>query len=91
MQRNFPKVRAHLLAAVAGAVLMSACSFGDDGDAVDPNAPPPVVAIPDSALVSASAYAEYAKTLANSDTDAPVDISKVNTPPTSETGEPIAL
>jgi hypothetical protein len=87
MQRNF---RMHLLAAVAGAVLMSACN-SDDGDEVDPNAPPPVVVIPDSALVSASAYAEYAKTLVNSDTDAPVDISKVNAPPTSETGEPIAL
>jgi hypothetical protein len=90
MQRTLHTFHKHLLAAVAGAVLLSACS-GDDGDATDPNAPPPVVVIPDSALVSANAYTEYARTLANSDTDAPVDISKVTVPPTSETGDPVAL
>jgi len=82
-------LRASLLA-LAGAALLTACG-GGNGDSDDPGGPPPVAVIPDSALVSGTAYAEYAKTLAKSETDLPVDISKVNIPPTSESVDPVSL
>ena len=78
------------LTALVGGVLLAACN-GGDGDGHDPGMPPPAAVIPDSALVSATAYTTYARTLTNSDTDMPVDIGKVNLPPTSETADPIAL
>lgn len=88
MKKLTPTLRMALTALAAG-TLLAACN-GDNDEVSEPG-PPPQAVIPDSALASATAYAEYARTLSNSDTDLPVDISKVNLAPTSETAEPLAL
>jgi hypothetical protein len=90
MKSNFRVSLKASVLALSGAALLSACG-GGGGDGYDSSVPPPAAVIPDSALVSGTAYAEYAKSLVKSETDKPVDISKVNIPPTSESVAPIAL
>ena len=81
------KLPAAVLAAAA-ALLLSACNDG-------PEVPLPVTpaasnAVPASATSSAKAYEQYAASLMNSETQAPLDVAAV-TPPTSETEAPLAL
>jgi uncharacterized lipoprotein YajG len=87
---NRTMLRAALTALAAGS-LLAACGGGSSDNEYDPNAPQPQAVIPDSALVSGTAYAEYAKSLARSETALPVDISKINIAPTSESVDPIGL
>jgi hypothetical protein len=47
--------------------------------------------VPDSALISATAYQQFAGSLMNSETAAPLDVNKVSKPPVSETLAPANL
>lgn len=72
------------LALVAG-VLMSACGGGGD------DTPPPLTEVPDTALTSASAYTQFARSLPASDDAEPLSLGRVDMAPTSETDEPASL
>jgi hypothetical protein len=80
-----------ILMTCAAAALLSACGSG--GSQNDDVTPPPVVVneVPASALASASAYTNYAKTLSNSDSAEPVNVNNVATPPASETEVPLPI
>jgi hypothetical protein len=79
-----------LLAAAASAALLSACGGGNGTQAyVEP--PAVTLGVPASALVSATAYTQYAVSLQTSETLTPIDLANVVTPPTSETDAPLAI
>lgn len=82
------KTRFHAgaVALVAGA-LLSACGGGGGAD----DSPAPLTEVPDSALVSPSAYTEFARGLGALDTAEPLTLGRLEVAPTSETDEPAAL
>ena len=83
-------MRRHLmLAALAAATTLLGGCWDDDDMVADPVAMPNEV--PDSALVSATAYTSYVGSLAASETAAPVDVGKITTAPSSETAAPSAI
>lgn len=71
--------------------LLAGCFSGGGGD--DPVVPPPPAAneIPDSALVSAEAYTRFALSVPDGETNEPLNVDKVVTPPVSDTTEPLPL
>jgi hypothetical protein len=69
------------------AASLAAC--GDSPQTAEVN-PPASNEVPASATASTRAYASFAASLPKSDTQDPLDVSKV-TPPTSETEEPQAI
>jgi len=75
-------------AAVASALLLSACGGGSSDQASAPTEDP--THVPASALASSSAFAHYVGTLAASDTAQPLDLTGLALP-TSETEAPAAL
>lgn len=79
------------LAATTLAALLAGCGGGDDDHAPPPSAGPG--SVPDSALVSSSAYTQFTLTtaLAPSETAEPLSADKVMMPPASETDEPVAV
>jgi uncharacterized lipoprotein YajG len=80
------KLHHHLIALGLTAAL-AAC--GDSPQTAEVT-PPASNEVPASATASSRAYASFTGSLAKSDTQAPLDVSKV-TPPTSETEEPQAI
>jgi len=79
----------HALFLAASATLLTACG---DGPQADEMTAPPAAAteVPPSATASPAAYTQFAASLADSETRAPLDVNQV-TPPTSETAAPLAL
>ena len=77
----------HHLIALGLAATLAAC--GDSPQTAEVT-PPASNEVPASATASTRAYASFAGSLPKSDTQEPLDVSKV-TPPTSETEEPQAL
>jgi hypothetical protein len=82
------KLHQALLIAFA-CVGLAACGGNDDGDAMPTPSTP--TEVPDSALISATAYQQFAGSLMNSETAAPLDVNKVSKPPVSETLAPANL
>lgn len=81
-------MKLHQLPILLGlAAALSAC--GDSPQTAE-LAPPASNEVPASATASSRAYASFAASLSNSDTQDPLDVNKV-TPPTSETEEPQAI
>jgi len=79
-----------LLAALClGAGLLSACGGGGD----DHFTPPPLTEVPASATTSAESFTQFGidQAAATSETDEPLSLDTVTTPPTSETAEPVAI
>ena len=77
------------LLALGTALLLAAC--GDNPD--DAAAPEPLANtgdVPASALVSATAYSQFAASLAKTETGKPLEVNGV-VPPTSETADPIPV
>lgn len=70
--------------AMAASIVLSACG---SGGSQNEDVTPPVVIneVPASAVVSASAYTNYAKSLKNSDSEQAVGVNNVTQAPTSET------
>jgi len=80
-----------LLALCLGAGLLTACGGGGSDH---PDVPPAAITeVPASATVSAEAYTAFGvgQAMNASDTDEPLSVDTVTTPPTSETAEPVAL
>jgi hypothetical protein len=79
------------LTVIASAALLAACGGGSDDD----HPPPPVdkTSVPDSALVSSTAYTQFTLTTAQtgSETAEPLSADKVMVPPASETDEPASV
>jgi hypothetical protein len=76
--------------ALATCAALSACGSG--GSQNDDVTPPVVVnEVPASAIVSATAYTNYAKSLKNSDSDEAVGVNNVTMAPTSETEAPLMM
>lgn len=74
------------------AVTLAACGGGggyDGNSNVAPTASPPPASVPGSAVVDIASFVNYLNTLVASDGQEPL-LTDV-TPPTSETGEPIAI
>ena len=80
------KLQNHLIALGLAATL-AAC--GDSPQTAEVT-PPASNEVPASATASPQAYASFAASLTNSETQEPLDVNKV-TPPTSETEEPQAI
>ena len=76
------------LMAVAAAALLAAC--GDSSQYTPATPPAASNEVPASASASTMAYAQYANSLPKSETQAPLDVSRV-TPPTSESEAPLAF
>ncbi|MFG6487221.1 hypothetical protein ACG04R_11115 [Roseateles sp. BYS78W] len=79
-------------AAIVAAGLLTACFGGGDG--VNLPAPPmAATAVPDSALVSSTAYESFTDTTASSSTETaePLAADNISTPPSSETDEPASV
>jgi hypothetical protein len=74
----------HQLIALGLTAALAAC--GDSPQTAEVT-PPASNEVPASATASPRAYASFAASLTNSDTQDPLDVNKV-TPPTSETEEP---
>ena len=77
----------NVLILIGLAAALAAC--GDSPQTAEVT-PPASDEVPASATASTRAYATFAASLAPSETQSPLDVSKV-TPPTSETEEPQAL
>ncbi len=76
--------------AAAAALALAAC--GDNpADAPEPPPAPPATEVPASALTSPAAYAQFAGSLAPSETASPLDVSRVTAAPTSETEAPVSF
>lgn len=81
------KTRLHGWAfALATGALLGACGGGGGDDS-----PPPLTEVPDTALTSAAAYTEFARSLAPLDTAEPLSLGRLDMAPTSETDEPVPL
>lgn len=80
----------HGVAAAAAAAMVAGCGGGHD-DAVMPMTP--TASVPDSALVSSSAYTSFTLTTSQSpsETAEPLSASNVMVPPASETDEPVPV
>jgi len=83
-------MKIHQALLIAGAVLSLTACGGGDGDSTDAT-PSAATEVPNSATVSAQAYQQFAATLTNSETAAPLDVNKVGKAPTSETDTPAML
>jgi len=82
-------LKAAAVAAVGSAALVG-CSGGNDYEAAT-TGPAVITGVPASAVASVTAYTDFAKTLVNSETGTPLELSLVVTAPTSETALPQAL
>lgn len=78
------------LLALGAALLLAAC--GDSPQDVADPAPPPQSTgdVPASALVTATAYSQFAASLVKTETGKPLEVNGV-VPPTSETAVPIPV
>lgn len=75
---------------VAALALASLAGCWDDGGGDDTTPPPGALTeIPDSALVSSTAYTEFALGLETSETAEPFSVDKVSVAPSDDTAEPI--
>jgi hypothetical protein len=82
-------MQAHrLLVLMAGALVLAAC--GDSPSYQEPTPPQANTQVPASAGASTAAYFSFARTMATSDTAAPLGLDLV-TAPTSETEQPSPL
>lgn len=79
-----------LLAAAAAALLLAACGDNPADAPPAPETPPATNEVPASATATPQAFAHYAASLPKSETEKPLDVSKL-VPPTSETAAPEAL
>lgn len=77
-----------ILLAAGLAVLLAACSDGPSAEL--PSEPPASNEVPASATATITSWAQYAGSLAKTETGQPVDVSKV-VPPTSETELPVPV
>ena len=82
------KLKTSLMLLGAAGVL-AAC--GDSPPASVPAPLPASNAVPASATASPMAYVDYARSLAKSETQQPLDLTTVVTPPTTESGAPQPL
>ncbi len=73
------------LVLLAALTLLAAC--GDNPENADTT---PTNQVPASATASTSAWSQFAASLRNSDTQAPLEVNNV-TPPTSESDAPMAI
>jgi hypothetical protein len=78
------------LAALGLSLLLAAC--GDSPQDVAAPAPPPATTgdVPNTALVTATAYSQFAASLVKTETGKPLEVNGV-VPPTSETDAPIPV
>lgn len=92
MKTKTPSIQALGGALLAGG-LLSACGGGNSHHEYPPAPPPAPAAVPDSALVSSVAYAQFALTtsMGSSESDEPLNADKVSTPPSSDTDEPLPV
>jgi hypothetical protein len=86
MTKHLLRGAAAAAAALALATLAGCWDGGDDDNGTPPSA---INEIPDSALVSPTAYTEFALGLETSETAEPFSIDKVTTAPVDDTGEPV--
>jgi hypothetical protein len=75
----------HLVAAAIAGMALSACW---DSGSSNPVIPPVSTQVPDSALASSTAWTAYVASLPPSETDEPIGVNNVMTPPSSETDDP---
>lgn len=73
--------------ALMASMLVSACGGGGGGD----DTPPPITEVPDTALVSTTAYTQFARGLNLIDIAEPLSLGRLEVAPTSETDEPASL
>ena len=78
------------LAALGLSLLLAACGDSPQDVAAPAPAPPSTGDVPNSALATATAYSQFAASLAKTETGQPLDVNGV-TPPTSETADPIPV
>ncbi len=76
-----------ILAGAMALSLLAACGGGNDDEVPTADGRK----VPSSALVSATAYSQWAASLANSETGEPVEVEAGMTAPKSETEDPIVV
>jgi len=87
-------LKSGLLKSGPAAALVSAALVGcGGGNGYEADTPGQVVitGVPTSAVASSAAYTDFARTLTNSETGTPLELSVVVTAPTSETASPQVL
>ena len=75
--------------ALATSALLAACSDSPQEETVAP--PLAASEVPASAFASASAYTDFARSLAKSETGKPLDLNKAGAAPTSESASPAGI
>ncbi len=88
---HIPWGRRACVLALAASALLAACGDSPQESPAAPVTPLALTEVPASALASAGAYTDFARTLANSETGKPLDMSKLGAAPTSETASPTGL
>lgn len=86
MRQHILRGATAVAAALALATLAGCWDSGDDDGGTPPSA---LNEIPDSALVSPTAYTEFALGLDTSETAEPFSVDKVTMAPVDDTGEPV--